>query len=90
MDFPAVSQLAVGGSHSCARVGSVAWCWGLNNLGQLGNGTIINTNHPVEVKSRSGVYPLGGIVALAVRADHSCALLSANDARDESDHERGT
>ncbi|MEZ5077442.1 MAG: hypothetical protein R2725_08370 [Solirubrobacterales bacterium] len=34
------TRLGLGSGHSCAiDNGSVAWCWGINNLGQLGVGT---------------------------------------------------
>lgn len=32
----AAAQLTVGQQHACAVVGSEAWCWGNNELGQLG------------------------------------------------------
>jgi len=35
----AVDELAVGGYHSCARVGTGVWCWGSGEYGQLGIGT---------------------------------------------------
>ena len=30
--------IAAGGSHSCAVYNDAAWCWGDNELGQLGRG----------------------------------------------------
>ena len=45
-----VSELAVAVDSACARLddGSV-WCWGLNNNGQLGNGTFVSATSPVAV-----------------------------------------
>ena len=42
--------LALGGEHTCAIVknGSV-WCWGDNDGGQLGNGTVTSGATPVQV-----------------------------------------
>ena len=38
------------GTHSCAVTGDGrAWCWGENQFGQVGDGTFIQRNTPVEV-----------------------------------------
>ena len=42
----AVSQ---GGSHVCGIRGGIAYCWGLNTSGQLGNGTKTSSNVPFGV-----------------------------------------
>ena len=44
-------------------------CWGANNKGQLGDGTITYRTAPVEV---SGITTA---TSIALGADHSCALL---------------
>ncbi len=45
-----VTQLEVGWSSSCAAVqGGSLYCWGRNNVGQLGIGTTEDSNVPVEV-----------------------------------------
>ena len=61
-----------GENHSCAVVsdGTVR-CWGLNNAGQLGDGTIIGRPRPVSV---SGISTA---VAVAGGYNYSCALLSS-------------
>lgn len=62
--------IAAGSSHTCALtdVGGVR-CWGSNSRGQLADGT--TTDSPVSV----AVSGLGsGIVAIAARSDHTCAL----------------
>ncbi len=43
--------LAVGANHTCILSGTsnIAWCWGENTYGQLGNDTTINNNVPVLV-----------------------------------------
>jgi alpha-tubulin suppressor-like RCC1 family protein len=45
-----VIHVAAGGWHVCAALstGTVS-CWGLNNTGQLGDGTSTNRSIPVQV-----------------------------------------
>ena len=51
--------LTAGGSSSCAQLsGGTAACWGHNNMGQLGDGTIVNRLSPVAV---SGLATAGWI-----------------------------
>lgn len=68
-----VTMVAAGGTHSCALLssGSVK-CWGYNNRGQLGDGTIITRPTPVDV-----VGLMGPASAVSVGEDHSCALLTS-------------
>jgi len=56
-------------SHTCAvkADGTVA-CWGFNNAGQLGDGTIVNKGVPTAVPG------LTNVAAVAASASHSCAL----------------
>lgn len=71
-----VISIAAGENHSlvaCSDGTLVAW--GLNNVGQLGNGTLVSGSPPVGVSS-TGV--IAGKVAVSVAAgdDHSLALFS--------------
>lgn len=65
-----VRSIAAGGSHSCAinRFGR-AFCWGANDVGQLGNGTTANkfAPEPVTGLRRS-------VRAIAAGRGHSCAI----------------
>ena len=61
-----------GGATSCAvGHGGVPYCWGFNNYGQVGDGTVSNwVNTPVPVKG------LSNITHIAVGAGSSCARRS--------------
>lgn len=48
-------------------------CWGLNNQGQLGDGTTTGRTTPVEVKD------LNNAISVSTGGIHSCALTSTND-----------
>src|SRR5512138_3702881 len=69
------NRLAAGQHHTCAILddGTVQ-CWGRNNHGQLGDGTIVNRITPVAVSG------LGTAVSIAAGSDHTCAILSAGTA----------
>lgn len=66
--------VAAGGRHSIALVndGSVR-AWGLNNVGELGNGSTADSRVPVRVSSLSGVVGVaaGWYHSLAVKRDGS-------------------
>ncbi len=71
-----VIAVAAGNSHSLALCsdGTVA-AWGRNDRGQLGNGTLINSNVPVKV-STSGALKGKTVVAVAAGGSHNLALCS--------------
>ena len=71
MPRPLVSLVAaVTGSYSCGLTAEgAAWCWGLNNFGQLGNGSKADSsNRPVAVS--------GGLKFVSIGAGrfHGCAV----------------
>ena len=74
-----VTALAVGGSnlHSLVvKSDGTVWAWGLDNEGELGNGTTFTSFTPVQVLGPGGVGYLTGVTALAVGFELSLALQS--------------
>jgi len=69
----APATMTTGGSHTCAltSVGGVE-CWGLNNFGQVGDGTKQNRLAPQEIAGLSS-----GVVSIVGGGNHTCALTSA-------------
>ncbi|MCK7594215.1 hypothetical protein [Pseudomarimonas salicorniae] len=76
--------LAVGGEHTCAILqGGTVRCWGLNDRGQLGDGSTTNRSSPVTVGS------LGGSASqLTAGYAHTCAAVG-NVVRCWGDNGRG-
>lgn len=65
--------ISSGTGHSCAigRQGAL-FCWGLNDFGQIGDGTTENRLNPTQVTA------IGlGVKEVSVGAKHTCALTSA-------------
>jgi len=70
---PAMVQVSAGGPHTCGvtAVGQ-AYCWGHNEAGQLGNGSTLSSNRPVQV--------VGGLAFRQISAGtgHTCAVTTEN------------
>lgn len=65
--------IVAGYQHSCALAsdGNV-WCWGVNEVGQLGDGSAIDREAPVRV---AGTHRFKRLAA-SVTSSHTCALTS--------------
>lgn len=65
-----VAEIGVSGvnEHSCARkTNGTVLCWGLNNSGQLGDGTTVSRASPTSI------FALTGVADLALGSEHTCA-----------------
>jgi alpha-tubulin suppressor-like RCC1 family protein len=63
------ASISAGGNHNCGLTAAgVAWCWGSNQFGQLGDGTKTNRAQPVQVS--------GGLTFASISSGerHTCAL----------------
>jgi alpha-tubulin suppressor-like RCC1 family protein len=68
-----VTSVSAGTSHSCAVADGVAFCWGLNTNGRLGDTTTTQRTAPVAV-STAGVLSGRTVTAISAGGQHSCAV----------------
>jgi alpha-tubulin suppressor-like RCC1 family protein len=62
---------ATGLAHTCAiRTDGTLWCWGANNIGQVGDGTTTDKTSPVQVTG------LADFSQVSAGDNHTCALRS--------------
>ena len=55
--FAGITSLVQGRSHACLMAGAQIWCWGLNDVGRVGDGTFTDRGRPVMVASGTSVSP---------------------------------
>jgi alpha-tubulin suppressor-like RCC1 family protein len=77
--IPTVVQVAAPTTHAgCARMSNgTVTCSGLNESGELGNGTTDGSVRPVVVKNVAGTGPLIGVSQVATGNFFACALLTS-------------
>ncbi len=64
-------QRAAGEAHTCAIVNGAAKCWGYNNVGQVGDGSLTPWLYPTQV-----VGLTSGVQAIAAGSAHTCAIVN--------------
>jgi hypothetical protein len=67
------SRVAVGGQFGCALVKGQVYCWGANELGQLGDGSTSHREKPAPVPD------LTGVIDISLRGGVACARTGAGD-----------
>ncbi|MGG5150964.1 RCC1 domain-containing protein [Alcaligenes aquatilis] len=68
-----VASIKAGLNHTCAvTTTGAALCWGLNSIGQLGDGTSTQRSAPVAVQGLSS-----GVASITAGRNHTCAMTSA-------------
>lgn len=71
-----VTAISVGNGHACARTAPGGLqCWGLNVFGQLGDGSLLTTDTPVDVWGMDA-----GVSMLAAGDYYTCAITEAGAA----------
>ena len=68
-----IAQVSLGSTHSCAlRTDGAVYCWGLNDNGELGDGSVQDRPTPTRVVG----LPAGhSVTQIATGEAHTCALL---------------
>jgi len=71
-----IDLLTAGIGHTCALTAKEGLeCWGLNEDGQVGDGTFVDKLEPIDVV---GIDP-NAVIALVSGIKHTCVLTSANE-----------
>lgn len=68
-----VTAIAAGGTHSLALKNGVAYAWGYNYQGELGNGQVYSNNY---VPGKVNLPP--GVTAISAGGDHNLALVNGS------------
>lgn len=80
-----VTQVSAGGFHTCARTSAGgAKCWGWNQHGELGDGTVLDRHEPTDVSGLTS-----GVTLVSTGQQHSCARMSGSGLSCWGDNARG-
>jgi hypothetical protein len=72
-DAATTTSITGGTNHTCALLSGYVWCWGKNDIGQLGNGTTTDSYGATRVRLHTGAL-LDKVSAIDSYADTTCAL----------------
>jgi alpha-tubulin suppressor-like RCC1 family protein/outer membrane protein OmpA-like peptidoglycan-associated protein len=67
------SQVAAGNYHSCALAYGSVYCWGENEAGQLGDGTLVDKKEATKVVA-AGDFTNTGVTSIDAGGEHTCAI----------------
>jgi alpha-tubulin suppressor-like RCC1 family protein len=81
-----VSTISAGQAHTCAIAGGKAYCWGINNNGQLGNNSTINTTVAVAV---TAPWATGAALSSLSAGMYSTCVVAAGKAYCWGDNSNG-
>ena len=74
-----VASISAGGYHACSvMTGGGAKCWGFNNVGQLGNGSISTSASPTPTDV-SGLT--SGVASISAGGSHTCVVTTGGAAK---------
>jgi alpha-tubulin suppressor-like RCC1 family protein len=65
--------ISAGADHTCSVANGFAFCWGHNDVGQLGDGTTMDRRSPVQLPSAGLATMVQGIAA---GGRHTCAIVA--------------
>jgi len=86
-----VIAVAAGSDHTCALISNgTVECWGVNNLGQLGNGTATGHASCLGLPCETAPVAVSGLTnatAISAGGDFTCALLSGGTVKCWGDNE---
>ena len=72
-----IKQISAGYGSACAvTLAGSAKCWGNNDYGQLGNGTLVSSSVPVQVIGLDN-----NVVSVSISGANSCALLTSDEVK---------
>jgi alpha-tubulin suppressor-like RCC1 family protein len=71
-----IQDVKLGIYHSCVRATNGMYCWGLNNYGQVGDGTNTKRRVPTPVATQPGNLTSSNVVMIGAGANRSCAVIS--------------
>lgn len=74
---PVLTEVSASLHHTCALDATGGgWCWGTNEMGEMGENSQDNTPHLPLQPVDSGDQPRTGISAIRARGDQTCAVIN--------------
>ena len=68
-----VTQIVAGNAHTCALAEGTVHCWGMNQVGELGDGTTLQKNYAISLEN-AGDLAGKTVTQIASGVDYVCAL----------------